>query len=176
MIKVFFYCCLLYEVKNLCSPLLWCNLCNSVFFHFPCVQDFHALVRYLNQFPPGEFLPAMSNCHLLVFLTTSDMLPLEVMFMCWLRACDEITANKLQSDTLQPKSGFGAKLMNSKERLLIVLKKTQGWVVSVKSAIGYQIWKLLKKIWLNFFFSWIWLFDAVQRTQKIIPKGFWTKE
>ena len=83
IIKVFFYCCLLYEVKILCSPLLWCNLCNSVFFFlFPCVQDFHALVRYLNQFPPGEFLPAMSDFHLLVFLTTSDMLPLKVMFMC----------------------------------------------------------------------------------------------
>ena len=66
--------------------------------------------------------------------------------------------------------------MNSKERLLIVLKKTQGWVVSMKSEIGYQIWKLLKKIWLNFFFSRILLFDAVQRTQKIIPKAFWTKE
>ena len=90
------------------------------------VQDFHALVRYLNQFPPGEFLPTMSNFHLLVFLATSDMLPLEVMFMCWLRACDEITADKLQSDTLQPKSGFGTKLMNSKERLLIVLKKNPG--------------------------------------------------
>ena len=90
------------------------------------VQDFHALVRYLNQFPPGEFLPTMSNFHLLVFLATSDMLPLEVMFMCWLRACDEITADKLQSDTLQPKSGFSTKLMNSKERLLIVLKKNPG--------------------------------------------------
>ncbi|CAH3137702.1 unnamed protein product, partial [Pocillopora meandrina] len=26
---------------------------------------------------PGEFLPAISNCHLLVFLATSNMLPLE---------------------------------------------------------------------------------------------------
>ncbi|RMX47586.1 hypothetical protein pdam_00023396, partial [Pocillopora damicornis] len=41
------------------------------------VQDFHALVRYLNQFPPGEFLPAMSNFHLLVFLATSNILPLK---------------------------------------------------------------------------------------------------
>lgn len=41
------------------------------------VQDFHALVRYLNQFPSDEFLPTMSNFHLLVFLATSDMLPLK---------------------------------------------------------------------------------------------------
>ena len=76
------------------------------FFLFPCVQDFHALVRYLNQFPPDEFLPTMSNFHLLVFLATSDMLPLKVMFMCWLRACDEITANELQRDVLLAKIWF----------------------------------------------------------------------
>ncbi|RMX34454.1 hypothetical protein pdam_00025439, partial [Pocillopora damicornis] len=40
-------------------------------------QDFHTLVRYLNQFPPGEFLPAMSNFHCLVFLATSNILPLK---------------------------------------------------------------------------------------------------
>ena len=32
---------------------------------FP-VQDFNALVRYLNQFSPDQFLTAMSNFHLLV--------------------------------------------------------------------------------------------------------------
>ena len=32
---------------------------------FP-VQDFNALVRYLNQFFPDQFLTAMSNFHLLV--------------------------------------------------------------------------------------------------------------
>ena len=74
------------------------------FFLFPCVQDFHGLLRYLNQFPPSEFLPAMSNFHLLVFLATSNILPLKVMFMCWLQACDEITANELQRDALWPKS------------------------------------------------------------------------
>ena len=70
------------------------------FFFSPCLWDFHALVRYLNQFPPGEFLPAMSNFHFLVFLATSNILPLKVMFMCWIRACDEITANESQRDTL----------------------------------------------------------------------------
>ena len=99
-IKVFFNCCLLCEVKIVLSSVLWCNSCNCVFFLFTCVQDFHALVRYLNQFPPGEFLPAMSNFHLLVFLATSNILPLKVMFICWLQACDEITANELQRDAL----------------------------------------------------------------------------
>ena len=41
-------------------------------------QDFNALVRYLNQFSPDQFLTAMSNFHLLVFLATCDMLPLKV--------------------------------------------------------------------------------------------------
>ena len=45
---------------------------------FPCAQDFNALVRYLNQFSPDDFLSAMSNFHLLVFLATCDMLPLKV--------------------------------------------------------------------------------------------------
>ena len=100
IIKVFFNRCLLCEVRIVLISVLWCNSCNCVFFSFPCVQDFHALVRYLNQFPPGEFLPAMSNFHFLVFLATSNMLPLKVMFMCWIRACDEITANESQRDTL----------------------------------------------------------------------------
>ena len=101
IIKVFFNRCSLCEVKIVLISVLQCNSCNSVFFFlFPCVQDFHALVRYLNQFPSDEFLPTMSNFHLLVFLATSDMLPLKVMFLCWLRACDEITANELQRDVL----------------------------------------------------------------------------
>ncbi|CAH3036912.1 unnamed protein product [Porites lobata] len=41
------------------------------------LQDFNALVRYLNQFSPDQFLTAMSNFHLLVFLATCDMLPLK---------------------------------------------------------------------------------------------------
>ena len=45
---------------------------------FFAVQDFNALVRYLNQFSPDQFLTAMSNFHLLVFLATCDMLPLKV--------------------------------------------------------------------------------------------------
>ena len=119
------------------------------FFLFPCVQDFHGLLRYLNQFPPSEFLPAMSNFHLLVFLATSDILPLKVMFMCWLQACDEITANELQRDALWPKSGFGIKLINSKEKLLILSWKTQGWVVSVKSEINIRSESFQRK------FGWI---------------------
>lgn len=41
------------------------------------LQDFNALVRYLNQFSPDDFLAAMSNFHLLIFLATCDMLPLK---------------------------------------------------------------------------------------------------
>ncbi|GAB1599941.1 nuclear protein localization protein 4 homolog [Argonauta hians] len=41
------------------------------------IQDFHALVQYMEQFPPNEFLEAMSNFHLLLFLATCDMLPLK---------------------------------------------------------------------------------------------------
>ena len=82
ILKLFFSCCLLCGVKIVLSSIFQCSLSNSMFFLFPCVQDFNGLVRYLNQFPSGEFLPAMSNFHLLVFLATSDMLPLKVMFMC----------------------------------------------------------------------------------------------
>ena len=50
---------------------------TRLMFFFP-VQDFNALVRYLNQFSPDQFLTAMPNFHLLVFLATCDMLPLKV--------------------------------------------------------------------------------------------------
>lgn len=58
--------------------------CQSQGEHFPHenrssmgeLQDFNALVRYLNQFSPDQFLAAMSNFHLLIFLATCDMLPL----------------------------------------------------------------------------------------------------
>ncbi|EDO29888.1 predicted protein [Nematostella vectensis] len=41
------------------------------------LQDFDAVRRHLSQYPPGNFLSAMSNFHLLVFLATNDMLPLK---------------------------------------------------------------------------------------------------
>ncbi|KAH9495810.1 Nuclear protein localization protein 4 [Bulinus truncatus] len=40
-------------------------------------QDFSALTSYLERFPPNRFLEAMSDFHLLMFLATSDMLPLK---------------------------------------------------------------------------------------------------
>ncbi|XP_005091943.1 nuclear protein localization protein 4 homolog [Aplysia californica] len=40
-------------------------------------QDFAALTSYLEKFPPNKFLEAMSDFHLLMFLATSDMLPLK---------------------------------------------------------------------------------------------------
>ncbi|PVD39210.1 hypothetical protein C0Q70_01838 [Pomacea canaliculata] len=39
-------------------------------------QDFNALMSYMEQFSPNQFLNAMSDFHLLMFLTTSEMLPL----------------------------------------------------------------------------------------------------
>ncbi|XP_029656373.2 nuclear protein localization protein 4 homolog, partial [Octopus sinensis] len=41
------------------------------------IQDFNALVQYMEQFQPNDFLEAMSDFHLLLFLATCDMLPLK---------------------------------------------------------------------------------------------------
>ena len=35
-------------------------------------------MNYLERFPPNKFLEAMSDFHLLMFLATSDMLPVKV--------------------------------------------------------------------------------------------------
>ncbi|KAK3797242.1 hypothetical protein RRG08_030467 [Elysia crispata] len=40
-------------------------------------QDFAALTTFLEKFPPSKFLEAMSDFHLLMFLASSDMLPLK---------------------------------------------------------------------------------------------------
>lgn len=40
-------------------------------------HDFNALTSYLQQFPPNRFLEAMANFHLLIYLSTSDLLPLK---------------------------------------------------------------------------------------------------
>lgn len=40
-------------------------------------QDFNALIHYMEQHPPNQFLEAVSDFHLLVYLATSDMLPLK---------------------------------------------------------------------------------------------------
>lgn len=62
----------------LCFSVLWLFYERLLIYVFFPVQDFNALVRYLNQFSPDQFLTAMSNFHLLVFLATCDMLPLKV--------------------------------------------------------------------------------------------------
>lgn len=41
-------------------------------------QDYTSLSSYLQQFPPDRFLEAVSDFHLLVFLATSDMIPLNM--------------------------------------------------------------------------------------------------
>lgn len=40
-------------------------------------QDFNALIHYMEQFPPSQFLGSVSDFHLLFFLATTDMLPLK---------------------------------------------------------------------------------------------------
>ncbi|XP_052784162.1 nuclear protein localization protein 4 homolog [Mya arenaria] len=41
------------------------------------VQDFNALIQHMEQFPPSKFMEAVSDFHLLLYLATSDMLPLK---------------------------------------------------------------------------------------------------
>lgn len=41
------------------------------------VQDFNALTHYMHQFPPDKFFEAVSDFHLLLYLSTTDMLPLK---------------------------------------------------------------------------------------------------
>ncbi|BFZ02807.1 hypothetical protein BsWGS_05846 [Bradybaena similaris] len=45
--------------------------------HVGQTQDFAALTTYLEKFAPQKFLEAMSDFHLLMFLATSEMLPLK---------------------------------------------------------------------------------------------------
>lgn len=47
-------------------------------FYFLFLQDYTSLSSYLQQFPPDRFLEAVSDFHLLVFLATSDMIPLNM--------------------------------------------------------------------------------------------------
>ncbi|XP_041362260.1 nuclear protein localization protein 4 homolog [Gigantopelta aegis] len=41
------------------------------------IQDFNSLVQYMGSFQPSQFLECMSDFHLLLFLATSEMLPLK---------------------------------------------------------------------------------------------------
>lgn len=41
------------------------------------IQDFNALSQYLSQFNPDEFLTAMSDFHLLLYIAMMDMLPMK---------------------------------------------------------------------------------------------------
>lgn len=44
------------------------------------LQDFNTLIHYMEQFPPSKFFEAVSDFHLLMYLATTDMLPLKVIF------------------------------------------------------------------------------------------------
>ncbi|KAK7111135.1 nuclear protein localization protein 4 homolog [Littorina saxatilis] len=43
--------------------------------HLGETQDFNSLVQYMEQFSPNQFLVAISDFHLLVFLSTSEIIP-----------------------------------------------------------------------------------------------------
>lgn len=41
------------------------------------IQEFNSLCTYMQQFGPDQFLEAISDFHLLLFITTMDMLPMK---------------------------------------------------------------------------------------------------
>ncbi|KAL1130825.1 hypothetical protein AAG570_012066, partial [Ranatra chinensis] len=43
------------------------------------IQDFNALSTYLRQFSPDQFLSAVSDFHLLLYIATMDMLPMKAL-------------------------------------------------------------------------------------------------
>lgn len=55
---------------------------NFIFYRFRLVdgqiQEFNSLSTYMQQFSPDEFLNAMSDFHLLIFIASMDTLPLKV--------------------------------------------------------------------------------------------------
>lgn len=40
------------------------------------IQDFNALTQYMSQFSPNQFLSAVSDFHLLLYIATMEMLPM----------------------------------------------------------------------------------------------------
>lgn len=42
------------------------------------IQDFSALSNYMSQFSPDQFLRAVMDFHLLLYIATMDMLPMRV--------------------------------------------------------------------------------------------------
>lgn len=42
------------------------------------IQDFAALSNYMSQFSPDQFLRAVTDFHLLLYIATMDMLPMRV--------------------------------------------------------------------------------------------------
>lgn len=41
------------------------------------IQDFNALTQYMSQFTPNQFLSAVSDFHLLLYIATMEMLPMQ---------------------------------------------------------------------------------------------------
>ena len=62
----------------------FCWFCHEAA-HISPTQDFNSLIHYMEEFPPSRFLECMSDFHLLLYLTTTDMLPLKVNLMLTLK-------------------------------------------------------------------------------------------
>ncbi|KAL8569521.1 hypothetical protein ACOMHN_002068 [Nucella lapillus] len=72
--------------------------------HMGETQDFGALVQYMQQFSPSQFLAAMSDFHLLLFLCTSEIIPVREKMGLLLEA-----------------------VKNQDEHLALQFKKTEEW-------------------------------------------------
>lgn len=44
------------------------------------IQEFNSLCSYMQQFTKEQFLEAVSDFHLLIFIATMDMFPMKVIF------------------------------------------------------------------------------------------------
>lgn len=45
------------------------------------IQEFSSLCSYMQQFTKEQFLEAVSDFHLLIFIATMDMFPMKVIFL-----------------------------------------------------------------------------------------------
>lgn len=77
-------------MQPFCSNINYCGQMYSSYeilnWIFMCVQDFHSLATYLSQCSSSSssFLDIVSDFHLLLFLVTNEVMPLQVSFSLYL--------------------------------------------------------------------------------------------
>jgi len=67
-----------------------------------CMQDFSSFSEHLHQFTRGQYMDALSDLHLLVYLATCDMLPVKVchyhsmppQHLFWVCLCSTVASRK----------------------------------------------------------------------------------